>query len=266
MPVISLLTDFGTKDGFVGTMKGVIWKIAPDAQIADISHEVAPQNVMEGAIALWRAAQFFPAGTVHIAVVDPGVGTQRRLMAAHIGEQYFVGPDNGLFTPMIEDAQKAGQKMTFVKLDKPQYWLPSISHTFHGRDIFAPVGAHLAAGVPLESLGTPFTDPVLLSLPKPQKTPNGYTAHITVIDIFGNLTTDLPAGEIAGKEIIIRFKGKEIDSISPSYGHRQAGELIALIDSENYLELALVNGSAARVTGAKVGDAVEVIFNNEAVK
>lgn len=260
MPVITLLTDFGTKDGFVGTMKGVIWKIIPTAQIADISHEIAPQNIMEGAIALWRAAPFFPSGTVHIAVVDPGVGTKRRLMAARIGEQYYVGPDNGLFTPMIEDAKTSGQPMTFIQLDKEEYWLPAVSRTFHGRDIFSPVGAHLAAGVPLENMGTPFTAPVLLPLSKPEKIANGFIAHITVVDAFGNLTTDLPASEVTGKEVLIRIKGREIDGVSPSYGHRKPGELIALLDSEGYLEVAVVNGSGANVTGSKVGDAVEVIF------
>jgi len=266
MAVITLLTDFGTKDGFVGTMKGVIWQIIPTAQIADITHEIKPQNVMEGAIALWRAAPFFPEGTVHIGVVDPGVGTGRRLMAARIGEHYFVGPDNGLFTPLIESAKKAGKSMTFVQLDQPQYWLPAVSHTFHGRDVFAPVGAHLAAGVSLESMGKPFTDPVLLSMLKPQKTANGFTAHITIADVFGNLTTDLPASEIIDRDITINFKGRQINSIAPSYGHRQPGEIIALVDSEDFLEIAVVNGSAAKVTGGKVGDAVEVIINNEALK
>lgn len=260
MPVITLLTDFGTKDGFVGTMKGVIWKIAPGAQIADISHEIAPQNIMEGAIALWRAVPYFPAGTVHIAVVDPGVGTKRRAMAARIGEQYFVGPDNGLFTPLIEDAKTAGQSLTFIDLDNPQYWLAAVSRTFHGRDIFAPVGAHLAAGVPLASLGTSFTGPVLLPLSKPEKTSSGYIAHITVVDAFGNLTTDLPASAVAGKDVLIRIKGREIDGVSPSYGHRQPGDLIALLDSEGYLEVAVVNGSGAKATTSQVGDAVEVVF------
>jgi S-adenosylmethionine hydrolase len=260
MTVISLLTDFGTKDGFVGTMKGVIWKILPDARIADLSHEIAPQNVMEGAIALWRAAPFFPAGTVHIAVVDPGVGTQRRSMAARIGDQYFVGPDNGLFTPLIEDAQKAGQSLTFIQLNQPQYWLPSVSRTFHGRDIFAPVGAHLAAGVPLDALGIPFDDPVMLPLSKPQKTPAGYIAHITVVDVFGNLTTDLEGQEVTGREIKVQIKGREINGVSPSYGHKQPGELVALVDSEGYLEVAVVNGSAAKVLGAAVGDRVEILL------
>lgn len=263
MPVISLLTDFGTKDGFVGTMKGVIWQICPAAQIADISHEIGAQNVREGAIALWRAAPYFPAGTVHIAVVDPGVGTRRRAMAARLGEQYVVGPDNGLFTPMIEDAHAAGQEVRLVALENPRYFLPNVSRTFHGRDIFAPVGAHLAAGAALEDMGTSFDDPVLLPLSKPVRSANGWTAHISVVDKFGNLTTDLPGGEIAGKAVRIFFKGRVIEGLSTSYGHKQPGELVALVDSENYLEVAVVNGSGAQVLDAKVGDEVQVLFTEQ---
>ena len=133
---------------------------------------------------------------MHIAVVDPGVGTARRSMAARIGEHYFVGPDNGLFTPFIEEAQKAGQACTFIALDNPQYWLPNVSHTFHGRDIFAPAAAHLASGTRLEDMGTPFSDPELIGMPKPEKTDFGYIAHIIVVDAFGNLTTDLPAAAL----------------------------------------------------------------------
>lgn len=261
MSIITLLTDFGTKDGFVGTMKGVIWSIDPTIQIADISHEVQPQNVMEGAIALWRAAPFFPAGTVHIAVVDPGVGTKRRPMAAQLGGQYFVGPDNGLFSPIIEDARKFGQSTRFVQLDNPTYWLADVSHTFHGRDIFAPAGAHLAHGVPLEKLGTPFTEPVLLQLSQPKKTPTGYLAHIRVVDAFGNLTTDLTGAELNGRPVEVRIKGVTIGELSPSYGHKPAGTLVALIDSEGFLEVAEVNGSAARTLGAAVGDTLEVLVD-----
>lgn len=262
MAIITLLTDFGNRDGFVGTMKGVIWQICPQAQIADISHQIAPQNITEGAIALWRAVRFFPAGTVHIAVIDPGVGTGRRAMAAQIGSQFFVGPDNGLFTPLVEDAQKAGAETRFVELDQPRYWLQQVSRTFHGRDIFAPVGAHLASGVALEELGTPFTDPVLLPLSKPVKTADGYKAHIAVVDAFGNLTTDLLWTEVAGRELLISTKDKVIHGLSPSYGHHQPGELIALVDSENYIEIAVVNGSAAKALGARVGDSVEVLFTS----
>jgi hypothetical protein len=159
MPTVTLTTDFGLKDGFVGTLKGVIWSICPLAQIADISHLIAPQNVLEGAFALWRAYPFFPAGTVHLAVVDPGVGTSRRPLAARLGAHYFVGPDNGLFTPIYEDAEKNGWPLETVHLANEKYFLAQVSRTFHGRDIFAPVAAHLASGIPLADLGPLIANP-----------------------------------------------------------------------------------------------------------
>lgn len=260
MPIISLLTDFGNKDGFVGTMKGVIWGICPTAQIADISHEIPPQNIQEGAIALWRAAPFFPAGTVHIAVVDPGVGTIRRPIAAQLGSQFYVGPDNGIFTPLIEDARKFNLETRYVTLDQPRFWLQHVSRTFHGRDVFAPAGAYLADGVKLDEMGTPFTDPVLLPLSKPERTADGFNAHIALIDVFGNCATDLPWSEVAGRHLLIRIKDYVIRGLSPSYGHHQPGELIAMVDSEDHIEVAVVNGSAAKTLGAQVGDLVEVLF------
>jgi hypothetical protein len=262
MPILTLTTDFGDKDGFVGTMKGVIWSICPAAQIADISHTVTPQNVLEGAIVLWRAYPFFPAGSVHVAVIDPGVGTSRRPMAAHLGVHYFVGPDNGLFTPMVEDAEKNGWPIEIVHLTNAKYFLAEVSHTFHGRDIFAPVGAALANGVPLAELGPAITDPVRLPMPKPEKTQTGWRAHVTVVDIFGNLTTDLAASELEGQEsVLFRLLGRELRGLVDSYGLEQSGALVALVDSENFVEIAAVNGSAAKELGAQTGDIVEVIFN-----
>ena len=262
MPILTLTTDFGDKDGFVGTMKGVIWSICPAAQIADISHTVTPQNVLEGAIVLWRAYPFFPAGSVHVAVIDPGVGTSRRPMAAHLGVHYFVGPDNGLFTPMVEDAEKNGWPIEIVHLTNAKYFLAEVSHTFHGRDIFAPVGAALANGVPLAELGPAITDPVRLPMPKPEKTQTGWRAHVTVVDIFGNLTTDLAASELEGQEsVLFRLLGRELRGLVDSYGLEQPGALVALVDSENFVEIAAVNGSAAKELGAQIGDTVEVIFN-----
>ena len=261
MPVISITTDFGQKDGFVGTMKGVIWCICPEAQIADITHDVPPQDILTGAIALWRASLFFPSGSVHLAVVDPGVGTQRRPIAAQIGEQYVVGPDNGLFTPMIIDAEKARQTLRFVHLNNPAFWLPEVSHTFHGRDIFSPVAAHLANGVHLEQLGKTITNPVLLELPLAERTPEGWMAHITVIDTFGNLTTDLSNTALGERrDVVIRLHGRQVDGIVESYGYCRPGKLIALVDSEGYIEVAVVNGSAARLLEAKIGDDVQVIL------
>lgn len=260
--IISLTTDFGTQDGFVGVMKGVIWGIAPGVQIADITHHIPPQNVRLGAYALWRAVPFFPPGSVHIAVVDPGVGTHRRPIGLRIGSQYFIVPDNGLITPILEDGEASGGTIEIVHLTNPDYWLPEVSHTFHGRDIFAPTGAHLAGGVPLTALGDPITGPVRLAFSRPRKTTQGWEAHITIIDVFGNLTTDLPAKAIADAEkVTFRLKDHTIVGLVTSYGHRKAGELIALVDSENYIEMSVVNGDAAQKTGAKIGDLVEVLVH-----
>jgi S-adenosylmethionine hydrolase len=262
MPTISLTTDFGIKDGFVGTLKGVIWSICPSVQIADISHTITPQNVLEGAFAVWRAYPYFPAGSIHVAVVDPGVGTRRRPLAVRLGPHTFVGPDNGLFTPMLEDAEKKSWPVEMVQLTNERYFLPDVSHTFHGRDIFAPVAAHLANGASLADMGPAIRDPLKLSMPKPETTPTGWCAHITVVDIFGNLTTDLPSTALAGRvDVTFHLRGREVQGLVASYGHKQPGELVALVDSENYIEIAVVNGNAAQLLGAQVGDIVEVMLN-----
>jgi S-adenosylmethionine hydrolase len=263
MTVLSITTDFGNTNGFVGVMKGVIYGIAPNVKIVDISQLISPQNVLEGAYAMWRAVPFFPPGSVHVGVVDPGVGTARRPIGAHLGDQYFIAPDNGLLTPLILDAERDGEVMEFVHLDNPKYWLPKVSNTFHGRDIFAPTGAHLAAGVPLRELGTTITNPILLDLPRPEKTENGWFAHVTIIDIFGNLTTDLPAEALEGDhDVLIRIHDHEIDGIIESYGHREVGDLVAVLDSEYYIEVSIVNGNAAQTLNANVGDLVEVIYKS----
>jgi S-adenosylmethionine hydrolase len=261
MTIITLTTDFGIRDGFVGALKGVIYGIAPQAKIVDISHSIAPQGVREGAFILRRSAPFFPAGTIHVFVVDPGVGTERRPLAARLGEQYFVGPDNGMLTLLLEQAEQEEKPVEFVHLNNQKYWLPSVSRTFHGRDVFAPVSAHLAKGVYLHALGPRFTDPVRLELPRPVKTEHGWTAHITRIDIFGNLATDLPASALRGWSAVrVQVRDAEIVGLTESYGHKQPGELIALMDSEGYLEIAVVNGSAAQKLGANVSDTVEVVY------
>jgi S-adenosylmethionine hydrolase len=260
MPILTITTDFGTKDGFVGTMKGVIWRICPSAKIADISHEISPQNVLEGAFALWRAYSFFPNKTVHVAVVDPGVGTFRRPIAAHIGNHFFVGPDNGLFTPIFEEAEKKGWEQKVIHLQNEEYFLQEVSQTFHGRDIFAPVAAHLSNGVPLVNLGPTITDPVRLAMPKPEKTSSGWRAHVVVVDNFGNCTTDLPASFLNERvNVTLRLCGREVRGLVASYGHKHSNELIALVDSEDFVEIAVVNGNAAKTLSAQVGDIVEVV-------
>jgi S-adenosylmethionine hydrolase len=263
MVVLSLTTDFGLTDGFVGAMKGVIYAIAPQVRIVDISHLVSPQNVREGAFTLWRAAPYFPAGSIHVAVVDPGVGTQRRPLAARLGDQYFVAPDNGILTRLLEDAEQERAPVEFVHLDNPKYWLRDVSRTFHGRDIFAPCGAHLAAGTPLSDLGTKITDPVRLELPRPEQTSSGWRANVTMIDRFGNIATNLPAQALEGRtKVLVRLLGQEVQGLVDSYGSSRPGELVALVDSEGYLEIAQVNGDAAGALGARIDDPVEVVFGN----
>ncbi|MBN8579928.1 MAG: SAM-dependent chlorinase/fluorinase [Anaerolineae bacterium] len=262
MSIITITTDFGIKNEFVAVMKGVILGISPAVQIVDVTHAIAPQNILEGAFALWRAASFFPDQTIHLFVVDPGVGTSRRAIAARIGSQYFVGPDNGLLTPIIESAEQIGSEMKFIHLQNSKYFLPIVSRTFHGRDIFSPVAAHIANGVALAELGAPISDPVRLALPKPTKTESGWTAHITVVDIFGNLTLDLPSSALQNRTaVLFRLHQAEISGVVDSYGQRSPGDLVAVVDSEGFIEIAEVNGSAAKRLNVNVGDMVEVILS-----
>ena len=260
MSILTLLTDFGTQDGFIGVMKGVIWKIAPNIKIADISHQIQPQNVHQAGITLERVFPYFEDGTVHVAVVDPGVGTRRKAIAVQIGAQFCVAPDNGLLTLILQRAKDKHLPLKIVSLDNANYWLHDITSTFHGRDIFAPVAAHLADGVPLEKLGTLINNPVLLDFPKAEKTEHGWMAKITLIDHFGNLRTNLLADEIdSGVNIFVL--GEVIAQISTSYGHHAVGDLVAVVDSGGYLEIAVVNGSAQKRLDAKVGDIVKVRNN-----
>ena len=261
MTIITLLTDFGLQDPYVGIMKGVIWRIAPQVQIADLTHQISPQNVLEGALVLGNSTDFFPHGTVHLSVVDPGVGTPRRPLAAQIGSHYYVGPDNGLLTAVLEKAEQSGQPIEIVHLDQPKYWLRHVSHTFHGRDIFAPCAAYLANGTLLQSLGSPIHDPIRLALPRPERSPAGWRCQVVHIDHFGNLGTDLSAEQVTGQEkVTVRILDQEISGLVHSYGERSGGELVAMIDSTGHLAIAVVNGDAAGQLDARVGEIVDVIF------
>jgi S-adenosyl-L-methionine hydrolase (adenosine-forming) len=260
MSIVTLMTDFGLKDGNVGVMKGVIWSYAPKAHIADLSHFIGPQNIREAAYILARSAPYFAPGTVHVVVVDPGVGTLRRPIAARLGQQYFVGPDNGVITQFLEWAERLDLELTFVHLDRPQYWLPEVSDVFHGRDIFSPVAGRLAAGSDLSQLGSPLSDPVRLVLPQPKRTPAGWQAEIIHIDHFGNLATNLRREHLAGAaRIELRLAGVSVDGLVRTFGDRPPGELIALYGSTNSLIVSEVNGNAALRLGTKVGDPVEVL-------
>jgi hypothetical protein len=259
--IITLMTDFGLKDGNVGVMKGVILGIAPRAQLVDISHLISPQNVSEAALILARSAPYFPPGTIHLAVVDPGVGTQRRPLAAQLGEHFYVGPDNGTLTLLLEAAESQGCGMSFVHLDQPQYWLPQVSHVFHGRDIFAPVAAHLAAGVPVQTLGAVLDNPVRLALPRPQRTQSGWLGEVIHIDHFGNISTNLRREQINTLGgVCLLINDSQVTEMVGTFGERPPGALVALFGSTGSLIISVVNGSAAARLGTQLGDPVEVIL------
>jgi S-adenosylmethionine hydrolase len=268
MPVISLMTDFGIKDGNVGVMKGVIWGICPSAQIADLSHMIAAQNVREAALVFARSVTYFPANSVHVVVVDPGVGTARRPMAARIGKQVYVGPDNGTISVLLEFAEKEGWPVEFVQLTKPEFWLPRVSYVFHGRDIFSPVAAHIASGVALKDLGPAFDDPVRLELPKPNKTTNGWKGEVIHIDHFGNLASNIRSEDLGEAlkspgNISVKVDELEIHGLVNTFGERVPGELIALMGSTGNLIVSIVNGSAAAQINAAVGNPIEIFVDED---
>jgi S-adenosylmethionine hydrolase len=226
---------------------------------------VGPQNIPEAALILSRSAPYFPKGTIHVVVVDPGVGTARRPMAARIGDSFYVGPDNGTVTPLLERAAQKNERCEFVQLDDPKYRLPVVSHVFHGRDIFAPAAGHLAAGVPMAEFGPAFSDPVRLDMPKPVRTASGLRGEVTHIDHFGNVASNIRiedmAAALSNRELVkVRLAGKEITGLVDTFGERPVGQLIALFGSTGSLIVSVVNGSAAQQLGAKIGDVLEAIF------
>ncbi len=258
--VVSLTTDFGLSDFDAGVLSGVILSIAPEARIAELTHQITPFNILEGAVILGRCTPFFPDGSIHVAVVDPGVGTERRGLAARLGRQFFVGPDNGLCTLLARQAAAENQPCEYFSLDRPQYWLPDITHVFHGRDIFAPVAAHLAAGIPIEEIGSRMENPVMLDFPGPTPTETGWRGTILHIDHFGNLTSNLNAMHLDCAIQEVHICGKTITGVHATYGSAPPGTVIALIDDSGCLEIAVSQGSAENLLGAGVGAEVEVVF------
>ncbi|MCB2214216.1 SAM-dependent chlorinase/fluorinase [bacterium] len=259
---LTLMTDFGLQDHFIGVMKGVIAEIAPQANVIDISHQVRPQNIRDGARMLAEAAPYFSAGTVHVAVVDPGVGTSRRAIAARIGDQFFVAPDNGLLTPLFEAAQAVGDPIRVVDLDRPAYWLPDPSSSFHGRDIFSPAGAHLVNGVPLNVIGTLLKDPVRIETPRPMRTDGGWEAEVVWVDVFGNLSTNLTADQLPVDKgsVTIKVGYETLHSVAETFANTEPGSLTAIIDSSGHMAIAVVNGDAAERLGVGLGAKVAITF------
>lgn len=253
---IALLTDFGTRDPYVGIMKGTIAQIAPGVPTIDLTHDIPPQDIAAGRFALASAVAYFPLGTIFLAVVDPGVGSARRAIAVACARGYLVGPDNGLFGGVL--AQFPARSV--VELENSQYWLQATpSATFHGRDVFAAVAAHLAMGVPLENLGRAIAleDLKDLSLPRCRETTMGIEGAVQAIDRFGNLATNIPSKHLRGEKFSVWIGDREIPD-GHTYSDVPMGTAIALAGSHGWLEIAINGGSAMACFGASVGTPVRL--------
>jgi len=257
---ITLTTDFGSGSLYTAAMKGVILSINPAANVVDLSHQIPPQDVRQGAVVLDDATGWFPEGTIHVAVVDPGVGTQRAIVYARIGKQDYIAPDNGLLSRLAARTPPA----KIIRLNKPQYWLESVSATFHGRDIMAPVAARLSLGFDPERLGPAIEKLAGLHWPKVRQTPNKIEGVVLQIDSFGNLITNIGAEMLAGRptdeRVCVVCNIYETWGIFHTYADQPRGTFIALIGSGGRLELAVVGENAAEMLGIEVGSPVVVAW------
>ncbi len=248
-PIITLTTDFGLSDPYVGIMKGVILSINPKVSIIDISHAIGAGNIAGGITVLKEACSWFPEKTIHMGVIDPGVGGDRRPLLIQTRKYFFVGPDNGLFTPFIN----SDDFISAIRLDQNRFLLPDMSSTFHGRDIFAPVAAHLSLGTNPDKMGTPVKDPVQQHMPAPNLSGDTLTGEIIHVDHFGNLITNIQEAVLNrflnGKQAIIQVGELKIQGIQPTYSTVKPGVLLALIDSSGVLEISVNMGRACDFLG-----------------
>jgi S-adenosyl-L-methionine hydrolase (adenosine-forming) len=271
--IITLTTDFGLTDSYVGSMKGVIMGIAPDARLVDITHAIGPQDTNQAAHILKTFYQYFPAGTIHLVIVDPGVGSERRAIAFQTPEAIFIAPDNGILTEVWSDARArwGPEGCTVVELAERRYRRDRVSNTFHGRDIFAPIAAWLAKGVDSAKFGEEITDFVRFNPPKP-KSVNGNTLRgvILKVDRFGNLVTNITpqdapmlfASEPAPFKLVVGQQ--EITEILPNYSEGSPGQVFGILGSMGYLEIASNRGSAAKIIGSGKGSEVMISLEGAA--
>jgi S-adenosylmethionine hydrolase len=266
-PIITLTTDFGLNDHFVGTLKGVILEIVPEASIVDISHSVQPFDVLDGALTIAQAYSYFPAGTVHMVVVDPGVGSARRPIIASSEKHHFVAPDNGVLSLVYSREER----MNVQNITSDHYFLSPISKTFHARDIFAPVSAYLAKGVDSGKFGEPITDFVRFNAPKPKTVaPNQMRGVILKVDRFGNLVTNFTAQDVPAlfQEAPPAFKitiGKsDITEMKSAYADGTPKQLFAIVGSMGYLEIAANRASALQLLGSGKGSEVNLALEGAA--
>jgi S-adenosylmethionine hydrolase len=272
--IITLTTDFGYDDAYVAAVKGAILSINPEANIIDISHSIEPQNILQAAFVLNAAYRYFPRQTVHMAIVDPGVGSERQGIILKTPSALFVAPDNGILSYIINDLfpvesssiqyTHALEKLTFktgleaVAITDPRFWRHPVSPTFHGRDVFAPVAAGLSLGISPYEFGEKIISLHVLPLPKPSLDPEGnLIGQVSYIDRFGNLVTNIKSSDLPGKDVMIEVAGYCIQGISSYYAQNEG--VMAIVGSSGYLEISLRDGSACDFLGIVVGDEIKVI-------
>lgn len=259
-PIITLTTDYGTSDHLVGAMKGVILGINPEAEIVDITHSVAPFDVLDAALTVNQASRYFPNRTIHIVVVDPGVGTTRRPLLVSAGPQFYIAPDNGVLSLVYEREREA---LTVRHITADHYFLRPLSNTFHGRDIFAPVGAALSKTLQTASFGDPIEDFMRLTLPKPKVNGNTVKGVVLRVDSFGNLVTnltpdDVPSLNSENGKVRVLVGNKEVGKVVRTFAEGPHGEPVALIGSSGFVEFAVNKGDAAKALNANRGAEVTV--------
>jgi len=253
--VITLTTDFGTRDWFVGTMKGVILGIQPSATAVSITQEIPPGDVRAGAFALMASYHYFPKGTVHVAVVDPGVGSARRAVAVQTERYFFVGPDNGVLSFAL-----AREKIKSIRqLTNENYFLRSVSQTFHGRDVFAPVAGHLSRGVPIQKFGPALKEFARLDWPHPRITRARIEGEVVYIDRFGNAITNIANESLRGSSWLVFAKRKRLCSVQTCYQSVRNGVPVAVPGSSGLLEIAVNGGSAEKKLGLKIGERIRTV-------
>ena len=257
-PTIALLTDFGTADHYAGTLKGVLLSLCPDATLVDISHDVPPHDVLTAAIELAACYRYFPVGTIFLVVVDPGVGSARRGLAADTGDYRFVAPDNGVLSLVFQDARPR----KVVDLTERRYARPTVSRTFEGRDRFAPAAGWLAKGIELTAMGRPVTQWHVLEVPQPQVGDQRLTGQVVRVDRFGNLVTNIDRKRFDSfrqeAAIEIAVDGRQIDHLVATYAETPEGGVCALFGSTDHLEIACNGGSAAQSLGLGRGAVVHI--------
>jgi len=268
LPVITLLSDFGLRDPYVAEMKAVILSIHPEARIVDVSHEIEKFNIRMGAFVLASAAPYFPEGTVHVAVVDPGVGTKRRPILVETKRAFYVGPDNGV---LMLAAKREGTHHVY-EITNSQFMLPRVSRTFHGRDIFAPAAAHLARGCKLSDFGSEIRDYVVPSFAKPCLTRDALVGEVLHVDDFGNVVTNISRAEYEkvgmreGEVLRFRLRDRVVKlRFCSAYGEVSVGKSLALIGSHDFLEVSVNQGRASERFGVKAGDKVSVLLKGARV-